>query len=136
VLRDIAEAHGGVDLIPLVVLSWGIQRGILVLPRSATSSHIMSNARLLGNYTGKDEASMRSLGVFLDARDLARIDALDGAVDAHRNCAEWAAEDECNNNPGYMLNNCPASCKSLSSEPLGCDGRTLNSHSASGIEEL
>lgn len=41
------------------------------------------------------------------------IDGVDKEVDSNGEkpkCEEWAAEGECVKNPGYMLENCPASC--------------------------
>mmetsp|Transcript_50055 Transcript_50055/g.98906 ORF Transcript_50055/g.98906 Transcript_50055/m.98906 type:complete len:439 (+) Transcript_50055:8-1324(+) len=47
VIRAIADAHGGPLMVPAVVLSWALQRNVLVLPRSASEEHILENARRL-----------------------------------------------------------------------------------------
>ena len=31
-------------------------------------------------------------------------------ADKSKNCKEWSANGECENNPGHMLQNCPVSC--------------------------
>jgi hypothetical protein len=133
VLLDIALGHGSAALVPLVVLSWALQRGVAVLPRSSSDAHIRANARLLGGSGGRDE----ELGVFLTREELSRIDDLDGQVDSHRECKSWAAEGECAANPGYMLTSCRAACGSGSAGPLGCTGQpAADDASGDGLDEL
>ena len=120
VLASIAQAHGGMQHLPAVVLSWALQRGILVLPRSASEEHIRANAALLSpssalNQPQLDHSSSSSsssngggssatndhtpsetaprVAAFLSSEELERIDALDGAVDTHVECAPWAVRD-------------------------------------------
>ena len=38
-------------------------------------------------------------------------ETFDETVDLHKNCPSWAANNECNINPGYMLVNCRKSCE-------------------------
>jgi hypothetical protein len=37
-------------------------------------------------------------------------------------CAGWAADDQCSNNPGYMLENCKLSCNICQSEGEAREG--------------
>jgi hypothetical protein len=128
VIRAIAESHGGPAAVPAVVLSWALQRGVLVLPRSSSDEHIESNARLLlpepAASNSRDSATPSKMlqPVFLSEEELARMDSLDGAVDAHAECGHWAALGECTANPGYMLPNCGAACGGGSAPPLSCSG--------------
>ena len=41
--------------------------------------------------------------------------------DLNDRCAEWAANDECSNNPGYMLDNCRLSCDVCEDETIDDD---------------
>ena len=81
VLREIAERRR--VSVPVVALSYLLQRGVGVLPRSASPKHIADNAQLLGG-------GARRLGVLLSSRELASIDAIDGHLDTHPNCIAWA----------------------------------------------
>ena len=116
-----------------VVLSWALQRGVLVLPRSSSSKHIDENAvRFLPErrrkvkqqrdgsqysgelsttpYTLDTEANKGGIGVFLSEAELHAIDVLDGTEDSHSQCPHWAGLGECEKNPRYMLNSCRVSC--------------------------
>jgi len=114
VLASIAQAHGGRQQLPAVVLSWALQRGVLVLPRSASEEHIRANAALLspsslehssssGSISGSagsggaataETTSPPRIAAFLTSAELAQIDALDGAVDTHVECAPWAVRGD------------------------------------------
>ena len=37
--------------------------------------------------------------------------------DSNDNCATWAAIGECQSNPGFMLQNCPVTCKMCAELP-------------------
>jgi hypothetical protein len=113
VLKGIASKYG-VD-ITKVVLSWALQRDVLVLPRSTSFEHMKENINFMeGLYGGL-------MPVLLSQDDLFQIDALDGGVDNHGECSNWAQHGECENNPSYMLNNCRASCGVGGAPPLDCD---------------
>jgi alcohol dehydrogenase (NADP+) len=112
------------DMVPLVVLSWALQRGVLVLPRSSSPSHIHANARLLKPHV---------VPVFLSQAELEEVDALDGALDTHAECGAWAAAGECAANPGYMLHGCHASCGVGTAAPLRCDGRPMGDDGDDGM---
>jgi diketogulonate reductase-like aldo/keto reductase len=71
--------------VPAVALSYLLQRGVGVLPRSSSAEHILENARLLSAGGSSDR-----LGVILSRRELLTIDALDGGLDTHPGCAAWA----------------------------------------------
>lgn len=43
---------------------------------------------------------------------------LGAAPDKHDNCELWANSGECENNPGYMLDNCGTSCERLGAQAL------------------
>ena len=43
-------------------------------------------------------------------------DFIDPCQDINPSCSKWATEGECQNNPNYMLRDCPRSCKSC--QPL------------------
>ena len=55
-----------------VALSWAVQRGAVVIPRSSSPAHVAANAR---TYVGG------ALQLCLSAADLARVDALDGTTE-------------------------------------------------------
>jgi len=142
VLRALAETHG--RDVAAVTLSWALQRGVLVLPRSAKPAHIASNARLLPADAASDNAGSNAgsgatsayaapLPVFLTTAQLEAVDALDGAVDTHAECAAWAASGECAANPGYMLHACHASCGVGAAVPLRCDGRPREADGDDGM---
>ncbi len=98
-----------------------------MLPRSSSKTHIQQNAKLLAaNPT-------LPLNVFLSTAQLERIDALDGSVDQHANCGDWARAGECTNNPDYMLSSCRRACAVDAAEPLGCPNFGMDSD---GVDEL
>ncbi|KAG7352464.1 glutathione S-transferase domain containing protein [Nitzschia inconspicua] len=62
---------------------------------------------------------------------LSLIFFLGGALtDNHDSCPQWAASGECDNNPGYMLNNCAKSCDQIAKQALN-DAKELE-----GIESF
>ena len=130
--------------VTMVVISWALQRGVIILPRSSTEGHIRENGAMLGGALdgvggggggsgsgggggGAGGGGVRGgasggtdgpiLGVFLTEGELERIDALDGLVDEHAECTNWAERGECEANPGYMLTSCRAAC-GVTPEPL------------------
>lgn len=44
--------------------------------------------------------------VFFEGREV----STDNCADAHETCHTWAEQNECDKNPGYMLDACPLSC--------------------------
>lgn len=70
VITEIAKAHGVSPA--MVVLSWALEEGAAVIPRSADPAHIEDLARLLG-----DDPTQGSLPSFLTAQDIERINHLD-----------------------------------------------------------
>lgn len=77
VIKVIAQKHG--VSAARVVLSWALQSGVGVLPRSATPAHISDNATLLRQQCSGadgDGGGDGSLAVLLTAEDMAAIDAL------------------------------------------------------------
>jgi diketogulonate reductase-like aldo/keto reductase len=66
---QIASAHGTSPV--MVVLSWALQSGASVLPRSSKGPHIDELAKLLGEPGGE------TLATFLKTEELERIDSLE-----------------------------------------------------------
>jgi hypothetical protein len=75
---------------PLVVLTWALQRGVSVIPRSSNPNHIRDNARVIGasagagGFAGAVSVQQQVLfpeGMLSDAQ-LKQIDRLDGQLDA------------------------------------------------------
>ena len=46
----------------------------------------------------------------------AELAAAPECLDHNSQCPYWAAIGECQSNPGFMLNNCPVTCKMCQSE--------------------
>jgi diketogulonate reductase-like aldo/keto reductase len=72
VLLSIADRHN-VNVTD-VVLSWAVQEGVIVLPRSSSKAHIASNAALLPS------VGETVYNTFLSADDMKAIAALDGTL--------------------------------------------------------
>jgi diketogulonate reductase-like aldo/keto reductase len=74
VLQTIADRHG--VSVALVVLSWALQEGVAVLPRTTSDTHMADNAVLVRTAGG-------GLGtrVFLEPQDMFEIEQLDGMLD-------------------------------------------------------
>mmetsp|Transcript_694 Transcript_694/g.1107 ORF Transcript_694/g.1107 Transcript_694/m.1107 type:complete len:228 (+) Transcript_694:147-830(+) len=43
---------------------------------------------------------------------------ISAAPDQNENCKSWAEQGECDNNPGYMLENCATSCNEVAKQAL------------------
>lgn len=70
VLAEIAASRASTPF--AVALSWALQRGALVVPRSFSSTHIRANARMFDS-----DGYLRPC---LSGEELARVDALDGTA--------------------------------------------------------
>jgi len=56
-----------------------------------------------------------------------------GCSDSNQYCADWAANGECESNPGFMLDACPASCGACSTPgPCSDDNQYCEDWAASG----
>jgi alcohol dehydrogenase (NADP+) len=71
ILRRIAAKHN--CSIAEVVLSWALQEGSIIIPRSTRPAHIHANVRLLN-------CAESEVRVFLDQQDWQHIRALDGSI--------------------------------------------------------
>jgi hypothetical protein len=64
-----------------VVLTWALQRGVSVIPRSSKAKHIIDNGRIFDKHSGVGEGG----GLFpegtLSAAELQELDALDGTLE-------------------------------------------------------
>lgn len=69
VITSIAQEHEVTAA--QVVISWAVQSGVAILPRSSNMEHIRSNAAMLKN----------GIEVFLSPENMKAIEALDGAID-------------------------------------------------------
>ncbi|CAM9654184.1 unnamed protein product [Discosporangium mesarthrocarpum] len=76
-LQAIAKAHGDVS-VQAVVLSWALQEGAVVLPRSTNASHMLENLQVFqtGERPGEGD-----IAVFLTDVEMDAIRALDGSLD-------------------------------------------------------
>ena len=74
VLKAIASDHG--RSVTDVVLSWAVQLGVVVLPRSTRDEHIRANAAILPD----PKVQQGVYATFLTPSDMAQIDALDGSI--------------------------------------------------------
>lgn len=101
-LRDIAEKHGSSP--QEIVLRWALQRRAVIIPRSSNPAHIQQNAIFL------DLESPSFADNMLTAQEMEQLDGLDGIVDDHSLCSEWASTGECQANPSYMLSSCKSAC--------------------------
>ncbi|KAJ1639639.1 hypothetical protein T492DRAFT_934806 [Pavlovales sp. CCMP2436] len=63
------------------------------------------------------------------------VDAATACDDKDKGCRVWADEGECTNNPGYMIRNCPSSCRTCDQlfEPT-CDADGPNALKEGDIE--
>jgi diketogulonate reductase-like aldo/keto reductase len=134
IIKEIAMNHfGDESLVTMVVLSWALQRGVMVLPRSSSNDHIRENTKLFLKSSEEDNNNssnklkrVKKLSVILTHRELELIDALDGSIDRHVECHQWASLGECERNPGYMHESCRSSCKLGNALPLTCGENTVS----------
>ena len=63
------------------------------------------------NACGEDHDSV-------DNTRIMSLDKLESCVDFHEKCQFWASKGECQNNPDYMLQDCPKSCNSCDKSNL------------------
>jgi alcohol dehydrogenase (NADP+) len=76
-LQAIAAAHssaGDAKTVSDVVISWAVQEGVVVLPRSTQEAHIAANAGMLPS------AGHSQYATFLSDDDMTTIRALDGSI--------------------------------------------------------
>lgn len=119
-MKSIASSHG--DDITKVVLSWALQRDVLILPRSTSYQHMQSNIQFMqSNHLNGEENDENNMNVFLSREELELIDGLDGCIDMHSECSSWAASGECDKNPAYMHQSCCSACGTGSATPLTCE---------------
>lgn len=67
IVQSIANKHGRSTA--EVVLSWALQKGMSVIPRSSNQQHIQQLARLLGDNPG-----------FLDETDMQQVDSMKDTI--------------------------------------------------------
>jgi diketogulonate reductase-like aldo/keto reductase len=79
VLVDMASRYD--RSVAAVIISWAIQEGAIVIPKTSKADHVDDNARVLTASPSGDAISPPKLTTFLTFRDIAIIRALDGSLE-------------------------------------------------------
>jgi diketogulonate reductase-like aldo/keto reductase len=82
VLMDMASRYG--RSVASVIISWAIQEGVVIIPRTSKMEHIDDNSRILTGLSTDNSNNANfspSLATFLSYRDIAIIRKLDGSLE-------------------------------------------------------